>query len=123
MADNTNADTETRKYWVQVAQDHKIPIRLIRFTAPARLCEHNDSVRALNANSVSTKSLAAVMRAIMLIDDWQVQMNPEGRQMLPAIAFRSYVQRFQEPTLAEGFQDITVVDFKVCCDSHMCAGI
>ena len=33
--------------------------------------------------------------------------------MLPGIAFRSFVQRFQEPTLAEGFQDITVVDFEV----------
>ena len=40
-------------------------------------------------------------------------MNPEGRQMLPAIAFRSFVQRFQEPTLTEGFHDITIVDFEV----------
>jgi hypothetical protein len=33
--------------------------------------------------------------------------------MLPGIAFRSFVQRFQEPTLVEGFEDITVVDFEV----------
>jgi bifunctional polynucleotide phosphatase/kinase len=43
------------------------------------------------------------------------QMNPEGRQMLPGIAFRSFVQRYQEPTLAEGFSDITIVNFEVRC--------
>ena len=40
-------------------------------------------------------------------------MNPEGRQMLPGIAFRSFVQRFQEPALAEGIRDITTVNFEV----------
>ena len=40
-------------------------------------------------------------------------MNPEGRTMLPGIAFRSFVQRFVEPTISEGFQDITVVKFEV----------
>jgi bifunctional polynucleotide phosphatase/kinase len=38
-------------------------------------------------------------------------MNPEGRAILPGIAFRSFVQRFQEPKLEEGFRDITTVDF------------
>ena len=38
-------------------------------------------------------------------------MNPENRTILPAIAFRSYIQRFQEPTLGEGLEDITTVDF------------
>ena len=73
VSDNTNADIETRKHWIEVAQDFKIPIRLIRFTAPARLCEHNDSVRALNTNLVSTICAAVMqttdMQAIMLMDD------------------------------------------------------
>ncbi len=60
VSDNTNADIETRKHWIQIAQDLKIPIRLIRFTAPTRLCEHNDSVRALNTNLVS-----AIWAAVM----------------------------------------------------------
>ena len=87
--DNTNADTQTREHWIKVARDFKIPIRLVRFTAPARLCEHNDSVRALNPSL----------------------MNPESRSLLPGIAFSSFKSRMQEPTLAEGFEDITVVDF------------
>lgn len=40
-------------------------------------------------------------------------MNPEARTMLPGIAFRSFVQRFQEPSLKEGFADIYQVDFEV----------
>lgn len=40
-------------------------------------------------------------------------MNPEKRDMLPGIAFKSFVQRFQEPTLKEGFEEIYEVDFEV----------
>jgi len=39
-------------------------------------------------------------------------MNPENRTQLPGIAFRSFMQRFQEPTLQEGFEDIYKVDFE-----------
>ncbi|RMZ77376.1 hypothetical protein DV737_g4399, partial [Chaetothyriales sp. CBS 132003] len=87
--DNTNADVETRKYWITLAREFGIPIRCIHFTAPARLCEHNDAVRALNSPL----------------------MNPEGRTLLPGIAFRSFLQRFQHPKIDEGFEDITAVDF------------
>jgi predicted kinase len=47
-ADNTNADPETRAYWVALAKKLNVPIRCIHFTAPVKLCEHNDTVRALN---------------------------------------------------------------------------
>src|SRR6266536_3449576 len=46
--DNTNADPETRAYWVKLAQNLKVPIRCVHFTAPAALCEHNNAFRALN---------------------------------------------------------------------------
>ncbi|EXJ71332.1 uncharacterized protein A1O5_05138 [Cladophialophora psammophila CBS 110553] len=88
--DNTNADMETRAYWVKVAREFNVPIRCVRFTASTRLAEHNDAVRAMNPN----------------------MMNPENRTQLPGIAFRSFVQRFQEPTLEEGFEDIYKVDFE-----------
>lgn len=45
--DNTNADPETRAQWVDIASGFGIPIRCVFFTAPARLCEHNDAVRSL----------------------------------------------------------------------------
>ena len=47
--DNTNADQETRAHWVQLARKLRTPIRCILFTATAKLCEHNDTVRALSA--------------------------------------------------------------------------
>ncbi|ETN38028.1 polynucleotide kinase 3'-phosphatase [Cyphellophora europaea CBS 101466] len=87
--DNTNADATARKYWVDLAKEFKIPIRCVWFTTPPRLAEHNDNVRAMNVEL----------------------MNPEKRDMLPGIAFKSFQQRFQEPKLDEGFDDITTVDF------------
>lgn len=91
FADNTNADIDTRAVWVQLAKKFGIPIRCIYFTAPAKLCEHNDTVRAL-AEGI---------------------FNPEKRQILPHAAFSSYASRFQEPSLTEGFHDITKIDFQV----------
>jgi bifunctional polynucleotide phosphatase/kinase len=46
--DNTNANPEVRASWVELARAFKIPIRCVHFTASTRLCEHNDTVRALN---------------------------------------------------------------------------
>jgi hypothetical protein len=42
------------------------------------------------------------------------QMNPEKRSILPSLAFRGFSSRYQRPDLAEGFQDITELAFKVC---------
>lgn len=47
VVDNTNADIETRAHWIGLARRLGVPIRLVHFTAPAKLCEHNDTVRAL----------------------------------------------------------------------------
>ncbi|KAL8849946.1 MAG: hypothetical protein Q9221_005052 [Calogaya cf. arnoldii] len=88
--DNTNADRETRKVWVQLAQQFKIPIRCVHFTAPARLCEHNDTVRAIAGN----------------------RFNPEKRTILPHAAFSSFASRFKQPQLDEGFQDVVPVQFQ-----------
>lgn len=42
-----------------------------------------------------------------------VQLNPEDRTVLPAIAFRSFATNYVEPDLDEGFQDITRMSFEV----------
>jgi bifunctional polynucleotide phosphatase/kinase len=39
-------------------------------------------------------------------------MNPEQRTILPAVAFRGYTSRFEEPQLTEGFKDIVTVPFQ-----------
>ena len=50
--DNTNANLEVRASWVELARAFKIPIRCVHFRVSTRLCEHNDTVRALNLNLV-----------------------------------------------------------------------
>ena len=90
--DNTNADPATRAVWTQLAQDKKIPIRCVYFTASPKLCEHNDTVRALAQDNL---------------------LNPEERAILPHSAFAGFASRFKEPKLKEGFEDIVRVEFKV----------
>lgn len=48
VVDNTNRDRQARASWVRIAQEFRVPIRCVHFTASAKLCEHNDTVRALN---------------------------------------------------------------------------
>ena len=88
VVDNTNRDIATRKVWVDLANEFKIPIRCVQFTADPALCKHNDVVRALN-----------------------ITHNPENRTMLPGNAFPMYKNAFQMPDTKEGFEDITKVDF------------
>ena len=53
VVDNTNADIETRAAWIALAKKLKVPVQLVHFTASPKLCEHNDTVRALNGDLVS----------------------------------------------------------------------
>jgi len=41
-------------------------------------------------------------------------MNPEGREILPQVAFSGFRQRYREPKMSEGFEDIARVEFQVC---------
>lgn len=86
--DATNADPDTRKQWIDLANKHKVPIRCVWFKTPLSVAEHNDIVRALNK-----------------------AMNPEGRESLPKLAFTGFASRFREPKVNEGFQDIVEIDF------------
>ncbi|KAI9733233.1 MAG: hypothetical protein M1834_003317 [Cirrosporium novae-zelandiae] len=97
VVDNTNADLATRSVWVKLAQELKIPVRCVYFTASVGLGEHNDVVRALNVDL----------------------MNPEKRTALPAMAFTGFAYRFTEPKLEEGFEDIMKIDFQVHCCSEV----
>jgi len=56
VVDNTNADVEVRAAWITLARKMSLPIRLVHFTASAKLCEHNDTVRALGGSLVCTSS-------------------------------------------------------------------
>lgn len=89
MLDNTNADTDVRKLWINLAKKLDVPIRCIHFKTPMDVCQHNNVVRALNKS-----------------------MNPESRESLPGLAFAGFTSRYKAPQLKEGFQDITEVPFK-----------
>ena len=88
--DNTNADADTRAVWVALARNYKVPIRCVYFTAPVKLCEHNDTIRALAGH----------------------RFNPEQRAILPHSAFAGFRARLREPKVQEGFQDVIKVDFQ-----------
>lgn len=89
--DNTNADQAVRAVWIQLAQRFNVPIRCVHFTASTKLCEHNDTIRAIAGGP----------------------FNPEQRNLLPHSAFSSFGSRYKQPKLEEGFQDVVPVDFQV----------
>ncbi|CAN9316142.1 unnamed protein product [Alternaria alternata] len=89
--DNTNADPETRAVWITLAQKLKVPIRCVLFTATPKLCEHNDTFRALNIGP---------------------ETNRESRTILPPAAFSGFASRYREPKLSEGFVDIIKTNFQ-----------
>ncbi|KAF1960144.1 PNK3P-domain-containing protein [Byssothecium circinans] len=91
VVDNTNADEATRADWTALAKKMNVPVRCILFTAPAKLCEHNDIVRALNIGE---------------------DTNPEHRLLLPKTAFLGFAKRYSEPDVSEGFQDVVKVNFE-----------
>ncbi|GAM87428.1 hypothetical protein ANO11243_054520 [Dothideomycetidae sp. 11243] len=88
--DATNADIDVRSHWIALAKRFQVPIRCVHFTAPPRLCEHNDAVP--EGGEIGS-------------------LNPENRTMLPRMAFAGFAKRFVEPKVSEGFQDIVKVDF------------
>ncbi|KAJ5367368.1 Polynucleotide kinase 3 phosphatase [Penicillium brevicompactum] len=87
--DNTNANEETRAYWVELAKEFNVPIRCVQFISTPDLCRHNNAVRASNK-----------------------ELNPESRTSLPGIAFGDFGRRFSAPKLDEGFDDIIPVEFQ-----------
>ncbi|KAL3427713.1 polynucleotide kinase 3 phosphatase [Phlyctema vagabunda] len=124
VVDNTNADTDVRSKWIELAKKYGVPIRCVLFTAGTALCQHNDAVRALNVGVSSLVHLILEFPNKNLAGDRSVevaqkshkadcmQMNPEKRTILPSIAFSSFASKFRKPSLSEGFQDITEVDFR-----------
>lgn len=73
---------------MELARTHKVPVRCVWFKTSLATCEHNDAARSQNK-----------------------LLNPDSREALPRIAFNGFFSRFKEPKVAEGFADVTEVDF------------
>ena len=91
VTDNTNGDLETRAVWIRLSRNFGVPIRCVLLSAPPKLCEHNNTVRALAGDA----------------------FNPENRPILPYLAFSSFASRFINPSTTEGFEDIITLEFQV----------
>ncbi|KIK63827.1 hypothetical protein GYMLUDRAFT_71948 [Collybiopsis luxurians FD-317 M1] len=92
VVDNTNRDKQTRKLYVSLAQHFKIPIRCFLFTGSRHLAWHNNLYRALNL----PPSLAS---------------REEKRELVPEIAYTTYENNFEEPSISEGFSEIRKVNW------------
>ncbi|KAJ6113659.1 Polynucleotide kinase 3 phosphatase [Penicillium sp. IBT 18751x] len=57
VVDNTNANIETRGYWIALAKELNVPIRCVQFISTPELCKHNNAVRASNKEMVSIRNL------------------------------------------------------------------
>jgi bifunctional polynucleotide phosphatase/kinase len=84
VIDNTNPDAESRKRFVDVAKKFRVPIRCFVMDVPYKQCRHNNAFREL-------------------VDPNHAQIND--------MVFNMYKSKYQEPTLAEGFQEIVKVKF------------
>jgi bifunctional polynucleotide phosphatase/kinase len=87
VIDNTNPDAESRKRFIDVAKKFKVPFRCFVMNVPYKQCRHNNAFREL-------------------IDPEHAQINE--------MVFNMYKSKYQEPVMAEGFQDIVKVNFVPC---------
>jgi hypothetical protein len=99
--DNTNADVKAREYWTELAKSLEIPIRCVHFTAPSKLCEHNDAFRSIGGQKLEVRTH---------------ELRDAVKTMQHLLTLR-FAARYSAPTLDEGFVDITKVDFEVRCRS------
>ena len=87
VIDNTNPDVESRKRYLTVAEQHKIPTRCFVFTASIAHCKHNNRFRELK------------------------NIGNSKYKPVNDIAFNAYSARFTQPNVSEGFTEIIQVNF------------
>ena len=61
ILDNTNADKNTRKIWIDLANEFGRNIRCIHFTASPQLARHNNLVRALGGTAKVVSPIPQLM--------------------------------------------------------------
>jgi bifunctional polynucleotide phosphatase/kinase len=89
VVDNTNRNVETRRYWVDLAEQLGVPIRLFHFLCPIELARHNNAYRVM----------------------YGPKDEPE-RELLPGTAFDGYKGQYEAPSVNEGFDEIRSVNFR-----------
>ncbi|GAA6062392.1 hypothetical protein JCM10212_003201 [Sporobolomyces blumeae] len=96
IIDNTSPSRHVRELYVSTVRrqfsELKVKVRCFVFTASRDVCMHNSVYRALY--------------------DRVDRGNGKVREMLPPIAFDSFRNNYEEPTLDEGFDEIKHIAFK-----------
>ena len=87
VIDNTNKDVASRKIFIDIAKEHKIPIRCFVFEMEKKFALHLDTQRKVNQHRAHLSKHVGKM---------------------PINIFYS---QYKEPTMAEGFSDILKVRF------------
>lgn len=85
VADNTNPSCDARKDYINMAKSKKIPCRCFWIKTPRDMAMHLNFVR-------------------------QNQTNGDVRR-IPDVGYNVYFKNFEPPTKAEGFSEITELDF------------
>ncbi|KAJ3565098.1 hypothetical protein NP233_g7866 [Leucocoprinus birnbaumii] len=93
VIDNTNRDAKTRKFYVDLAKEEKVPIRCFVFTGSIDLAWHNNLYRAFHRPSRETE-------------------GEIRRVLVPYGAFSGFQDQYEEPTKEEGFAEIRRVNWK-----------
>lgn len=83
LADNTNANQETRAYWTALAKEFNVPIRCIHFLSPPELCKHNNAVRASNKEMVRTETNFSSCEPCGANTDNPVPTEPRSQTISP----------------------------------------
>lgn len=86
VIDNTNPDTATRKMYIQLAQEAKVPVRCFYFGDDEDLAQHNNYYRAIHKST-------------------------ENRELISSIVYRTMKPKFQMPTEKEGFDEVKKINF------------
>lgn len=89
VVDNTNPDAETRQQFISLAKEHGVKqVRCFVMSTPRDICEHLNLLRE--------------------------EMHHVKR--VPDVALNTFNSRLVQPTVKEGFSEVTVIPFKIRFD-------
>lgn len=84
VVDNTNPDRATREEYIKIAKSFNVPVRCFHFNVERSLSHHLNMLR---------EAYQDVRR-------------------IPDVGFNTFYSRFNEPSKAEGFDSVVVLEFK-----------
>ncbi|EFC41382.1 predicted protein [Naegleria gruberi] len=85
VVDNTNPDADSRKNYIDIAEEFEIPIRCFSFNVERELAEHLNVLRENRSKG--------------------------GHPHVPGVGYNTYNKKLEEPSEDEGFSEVKTIDF------------